>query len=78
MGGEWTEMTSPTEGEVVEVNPEVVNDPTLLREDPYGKVWLMTVHVPDEEATTRNLVPRVRYAVGCRTRSSASLRGSRV
>ncbi|MBI1790554.1 MAG: glycine cleavage system protein H [Acidobacteria bacterium] len=57
-GGEKTEMVSPTEGEVVEVNPEVVNDPTLLGKDPYGKGWLMTVHVPDEKATTRNLVPQ--------------------
>ena len=55
--GERTSMVSPIEGEVVEVNPEVVNDPALLRNDPYGKGWLMTVHVPDEEGTWRNLLP---------------------
>jgi glycine cleavage system H protein len=55
--GERTSMVSPIEGEVVEVNPEVVNDPALLRTDPYGKGWLMTVHVPDEEGTWRNLLP---------------------
>ena len=55
--GESTSMISPIEGEVVEVNPEVVKDPSLLRHDPYGKGWLMTVHVPDEEATWRNLLP---------------------
>lgn len=55
--GERTEMVSPIEGEVVEVNAEVVKDPSLLRKDPYGRGWLMTVYVPDEESTKRNLVP---------------------
>jgi glycine cleavage system H protein len=56
--GEKTEMVSPTEGEVLEINDEVLNNPALLRKDPYGKAWLLTVHVPDEESTTRNLVPK--------------------
>ena len=56
--GEKTEMVSPTEGEVKEVNAEVLNNPALLRTDPYGKGWLLAVHVPDEENTTRNLIPK--------------------
>ena len=56
--GQKTEMVSPTEGEVVEVNPEIAKDPSLVRKDPYGAGWLMTVHVPDEEGTTRNLIPK--------------------
>jgi glycine cleavage system H lipoate-binding protein len=56
--GEKTEMVSPTEGEVLEVNSEVLEDPGLLRKDPYGRGWLATVHVPDEENTARNLVPK--------------------
>jgi glycine cleavage system H protein len=56
--GQKTEMVSPTEGEVVEINAEVVKDPTLVRKDPYGAGWLMTIHVPDEEGTARNLVPK--------------------
>ena len=55
--GEKTEMVSPTEGEVVEINPEVVANPELLRKDPYGKGWLAVIHVPDEESTARNLIP---------------------
>lgn len=54
---ERTEMVSPIEGEVVEVNPEMARDPSVLRKDPYGRGWLMTVFVPDEESTARNLVP---------------------
>jgi len=56
--GETAAMVSPTEGEVVEINPDVLKDPSLVRKDPYGQGWLMTLHVPDEEGTTRNLVPR--------------------
>jgi glycine cleavage system H protein len=56
--GDKTEMVSPTEGEVKEVNAEVLNNPALLRSDPYGKGWLLALHVPDEENTTRNLIPK--------------------
>lgn len=56
--GAQTQMVSPIEGEVLEVNDEVVRDPSLLRRDPYGQGWLMTVFVPDQESTARNLVPK--------------------
>lgn len=56
--GERTEMVSPTEGEVLTVNPEVLGNPDLVRHDPYGKGWLLTMNVPDEENTGRNLVPK--------------------
>jgi glycine cleavage system H protein len=56
--GEKTEMVSPTEGEVMAMNPEVAGNPALLRSDPYGKGWLLTINVPDEENTTRNLIPK--------------------
>jgi len=56
--GEKTEMVSPTEGEVIEVNAEVLANPALVRQDPYGKGWLMAIHVPDEENTSRNLIPK--------------------
>jgi len=51
-------MVSPTEGEVMAVNTSVVENPSLMRQEPYGKGWLLSVHVPDEENTTRNLVPQ--------------------
>lgn len=56
--GEKTEMVSPTEGEVVEVNTELLNNPGLVRKDPYGKGWVAAIHVPDEENTGRNMVPK--------------------
>lgn len=56
-GEDKIEMVSPVEGEVVEVNPELANNPHLMREDPYGQGWLMTVFAPDEEGPARNLLP---------------------
>jgi glycine cleavage system H protein len=56
--GEKVGMVSPTEGEVLTANADVLNHPSLLRRDPYGAAWLITVTVPDEETTTRNLVPK--------------------
>jgi glycine cleavage system H protein len=56
--GVKAEMVSPTEGEVMEINRELLQNPSMLRDDPYGKGWLVAVHVPDEENTTRNLVPK--------------------
>jgi glycine cleavage system H lipoate-binding protein len=56
--GETTEMVSPTEGEVMEINRDVLANPALLRQDPYDKGWLIAVNVPDEESTSRNLVPK--------------------
>ena len=55
--GETTELVSPVEGEVSAINEEVLKNPAILRDDPYGQGWLMTVTVPDEESTMRNLVP---------------------
>lgn len=56
--GEKSEMVSPAEGEVLEINPEILRNPALLRQDPYGNGWLLSVHVPDPENTKRNLLPK--------------------
>lgn len=55
--GEEARLLSPVEGEVLEVNPEIAKDPSLLRRDPYGAGWLYTVYSPDEANTRRNLLP---------------------
>ena len=63
--GEKTEMVSPTEGEVIGVNSDLLSNPTAVRKDPYGKGWLVSVNVPDEENTNRNLVPKSLVRNGC-------------
>lgn len=55
--GEKIEMVSPVEGEVVEVNQSLADNPELLRKDPYGNGWLMSVFAPDEDGPSRNLLP---------------------
>ncbi|HTL41108.1 MAG TPA: glycine cleavage system protein GcvH [Pseudolysinimonas sp.] len=37
------ELFAPVEGEVVEANQAVVDDPTLVNSDPYGSGWLIKV-----------------------------------
>jgi glycine cleavage system H lipoate-binding protein len=56
-GQNKAEMLSPIEGEVVEINEQVVKDPSLVRRDPYGEGWLFAVFAPDEESVLRNLLP---------------------
>lgn len=34
-------------GEIIEVNPAVVADPSLLNSDPYGRGWLVKIKVTD-------------------------------
>jgi len=34
-------------GEIIEVNPAAIADPSLLNSDPYGKGWLVKIKVSD-------------------------------
>lgn len=57
-GDEKVELVSPVEGEVCEINAQVVNNPSLAAKDPYGSGWLVKVNVPERETVDRNLLPR--------------------
>ena len=54
--GHRFEVLSPIEGEVVEVNPKVVEDPSLLHKDPYGVGWLVAVNAPAADGNLKNLM----------------------
>jgi glycine cleavage system H lipoate-binding protein len=69
--GEKTEMAAPVEGEVLKINDEVLRDPSLLRHDPYGAGWLMTLEVPDPENTARNLIPKGMVSAWMRSAAEA-------
>jgi glycine cleavage system H protein len=43
-----SDLYSPVTGEVVEVNDDVVSDPSVLNADPYGAGWLFKVSVSEE------------------------------
>jgi glycine cleavage system H protein len=40
-------IESPLTGEVIEVNPEVLESPDLVNSDPYGSGWLVKVRMDD-------------------------------
>jgi glycine cleavage system H protein len=45
-----SDIYSPVDGEVAAVNEKLLNDPTIVTGDPYGKGWLIKVKV--EPGTT--------------------------
>jgi len=50
------EMLSPIEGEVVEINSDVLRDPSLAQKDPYGAGWLVAVQAPAVDGNMKNLL----------------------
>jgi glycine cleavage system H protein len=40
-----SDIYAPIGGEVVEVNPDVESDPSLVNTDPYGKGWIFKLKV---------------------------------
>jgi glycine cleavage system H protein len=44
-----SDLYSPVDGEVTEVNPEIDDDPGLVNSDPYGAGWLFKVSLAQEE-----------------------------
>lgn len=54
--GKTAEFLSPVEGEIVEVNREVRENPELLKSDPYERGWLMRVRAPDLGTSLHNLL----------------------
>lgn len=55
-GNHRFEMLSPIEGEVVEVNPDVLRNPSLAHQDPYGAGWLVAVQAPAVDGNMKNLL----------------------
>jgi glycine cleavage system H protein len=56
LDGKAADLVSPIEGEVVELNREVIEKPALMAEDPYGKGWIMKVKAPNLASGLRNLL----------------------
>jgi glycine cleavage system H protein len=50
------DMLSPVTGDVVAVNKDIVKNPTLINQDPYGKGWLIMVKPANQRATVKNLL----------------------
>jgi len=56
LDGKAAELVSPIEGEVVEVNREVLERPSLATDDPYGRGWVIKVKAPNLASNLRNLL----------------------
>ena len=54
--GKSVDMVSPIEGTITDVNDAVAKNPELVRRDPYGEGWLVTVQAPDSKVNFRNLL----------------------
>jgi glycine cleavage system H protein len=55
-GAHRFEMLSPIEGEVIDINPEVLRNPALAHDDPYGAGWLLAVQSPAADSNMKNLL----------------------
>ncbi|MFT3990311.1 MAG: glycine cleavage system protein GcvH [Luteolibacter sp.] len=44
-----SDIYAPVSGTIVEVNPDVEADPSLVNSDPYGSGWIFKLRIKDEE-----------------------------
>ncbi len=49
-------VPSPVAGEIVEINQEIVGNPGLLNESPYGEGWILKLKVENLEEALSELV----------------------
>jgi glycine cleavage system H protein len=54
-------IEAPISGEVVEVNPEVLENPDVVNGDPYGAGWLVKVRIEDR-SELEDLINEEEYA----------------
>jgi glycine cleavage system H protein len=52
-----SDLYSPVDGEVTEVNPEIDDDPGLVNSDPYGAGWLFKVSLAEAEGEDEGELP---------------------
>jgi glycine cleavage system H protein len=57
-----SDIYSPVDGEVTEVNADIDDDPGLVNSDPYGAGWLMKVRLDDGGAEQSGLLTAAEYA----------------
>jgi glycine cleavage system H protein len=54
------ELFSPVSGEVISINKDLEEEPSLVNDDPYGKGWLMVVEL-DDPSELQELFSAVEY-----------------
>jgi glycine cleavage system H protein len=56
-----SDLYSPTNGEIVEVNEELEDQPELVNQDPYGEGWMIVLR-PTPDASLDHLMDAAAYA----------------
>lgn len=54
------ELFSPVSGEVISINKDLEEEPSLVNDDPYGKGWLMVLEL-DDPSDLQELFSAVEY-----------------
>ena len=54
------ELFSPVSGEVISINKDLEEEPSLINDDPYGKGWLMVLEL-DDPSELQELFSAVEY-----------------
>ena len=52
-----SDLFMPITGKVIEVNPSLDDKPELVNEDPYGKGWIIKIHITEESQIDNLLSP---------------------
>ena len=52
-----SDLFMPITGKVIEVNPSLEDKPELVNEDPYGKGWIIKIHITEESQIDSLLSP---------------------
>jgi glycine cleavage system H protein len=55
-----SEVYAPLSGKIIEVNKELINNPGLINQDPYGKGWLAKIEIKDKNEIN-NLLEEKEY-----------------
>lgn len=54
--GKWVgKLYAPVTGKIIALNEEVLDDPRLVNQDPYGQGWIMKVKITDPASLARLL-----------------------
>jgi glycine cleavage system H protein len=56
-----SDLYAPVDGEVLEVNEELNDDPGLINAEPYGLGWMFKIRVADWQAAEASLLSPAEY-----------------
>ena len=55
--GKWVgPLRTPVSGKIVEINDEVLKNPSIINEDPYGRGWIAVIEPEDLETELGDLI----------------------